>query len=475
MMNRIRHTFQLCFFFLLCANGILAQNRNVQDSVLEFRSLIGIVKNHHPIIYRANIVTDMADAKLLKARGAFDPKIESSIDHKSFDDKNYYTLLQGGLNVPLWFGSDLKVNFDRNNGVFLNNSDFVPQSGLLGPGIDLELGRGLFNDSRRAVLRQAKIMQIQSLSERDIIINELLFKAGLSFTYWHEAQLKEELYQEYLQLAETRLDITRESFINGYMPSVDTLEAGIELQNRNQALFEIQQNNNNRRSALNNYLWLDAEIPLEMDEALRCDTSYLAGLLNIVDSLRIFEEEILNKHPQLEVVDRDLEIYGIDYRLSKENLKPRLRLSYSPLIDFDNQINNGDLFLDNYKMGAALSYPLFTRKERAEVQINSLKIQDTQLKAYTLRQKLNVELDIAINNIRFLEDQLRQIDQIVRDSKALLDAENEKFRIGESSVFLVNARENKYVQSREKQIEITVKLIQATLNYLFTLNQMSLI
>ena len=48
-------------------------------------------------------------------------------------------------------------------------------------------------------------------------------------------------------------------------------------------------------------------------------------------------------------------------------------------------------------------------------------------------------------------------NEIVTDSQLLLKAEERKFQLGESSIFLVNTRESKLIESQLKAIEIQNK------------------
>ncbi len=462
------------FLFIILVIGISSTRSQAQspDSILRFDAYIEIVKQHHPFIYKTDIMLGIGDAKILKARGAFDPKIASGLSHKQFEDKNYYTMFQGGLSVPLWFGSDIKVNFDRNNGIFLNNSDIIPSQGLLGPGIDLALGRGLFSDDRRATLQKAKLLRLRNDLQRDIILNDLVYQASNSYLSWQESMMIRDLMLESVALADTRLDITKESYNNGYSAAVDTLEVKIELQNRQQSLVQFQELSTNNLVKLSNYLWVEGRIPLNVDSNLATDSIDITRFIRIVDSLKIQEPELLASHPIIESYNNKMDVYRIDEKLNKENLKPDLNLSYNPLIDFDNQVDNGSLFMDNYKLGAFFSYPIFTRKERAELQITRFKMDEVGFDLALSRQKIQLQLQQYSNSIRFLNTQLEQITEIRINSKALLDAENEKFRIGESSVFLVNSREQKYIEARQKEISIKIKIMKNATDYLYTLNKL---
>jgi hypothetical protein len=52
----------------------------------------------------------------------------------------------------------------------------------------------------------------------------------------------------------------------------------------------------------------------------------------------------------------------------------------------------------------------------------------------------------------------------------LLEGENDKFRFGESSVFLLNKRQEKYIDGRMKLVDSQIKLQQEFLDYLYYTN-----
>ena len=72
--------------FLLMCVSFFSQEK--VESVMTLSEYLGYVKTYHPIVKQANLVIDNSEAKLLKARGAFDPKIEVDFDKKQFKDKH---------------------------------------------------------------------------------------------------------------------------------------------------------------------------------------------------------------------------------------------------------------------------------------------------------------------------------------------------------------------------------------------------
>ena len=75
-------------------------------------------------------------------------------------------------------------------------------------------------------------------------------------------------------------------------------------------------------------------------------------------------------------------------------------------------------------------------------------------------------MNTYVNN---MNQALRQYDlqsNTLNNYQRMLIAENRKLAAGESSIFLVNNREGKYLESRYKQIDVSRKLIFNKITYL---------
>ena len=142
---------------LLCL--LIFWQQNAQNNLLNTLSLseyLSYVKNYHPIVKQANLVINTSEAELLKARGAFDPKIEVDFDEKLFKETTYYNKLNGAFKIPTWYGVEFKANFEQNEGLFLNSENELPLEGLYSAGISVSLARGLLTNERMTTLKQAK-------------------------------------------------------------------------------------------------------------------------------------------------------------------------------------------------------------------------------------------------------------------------------------------------------------------------------
>ena len=79
---------------------------------------------------------------------------------------------------------------------------------------------------------------------------------------------------------------------------------------------------------------------------------------------------------------------------------------------------------------------------------------DTEFEIKGTRFNLINKIDAINREILSLGRQTEFAERIVRDYGTLLKAEERKFDVGESSIFLVNSRETKLIESKLKAIEV---------------------
>ncbi|MEM6377927.1 MAG: TolC family protein [Bacteroidota bacterium] len=425
-----------------------------------------LVLANHPIVRQAGLLNAEADAYELKARGGFDPKLKGGFDHKSFDNKDYFTIGEVAVEVPTWYGLEVKAGFNWTDGVFLNPENFLPAGGQAEFGFTANLLQGLVIDRRRADLQTAKIMLDRNEAERRALVNDILLAANESYWDWVAASNIVGVYEEAYDLAIVRFDGLRESYRLGYKAAVDTLESQIQVQNRLTELQEAQLKEIESRLKLSNFLWSRDNIPLELSPQVPAPNLDIMPVLSITtDSLRQLLRMLPGQHPMLQEMGFKLDQLEIQERLNREMLKPQLQVSYNLLADavnFNPTPNTENQALrnilsENYKFGVALRFPLFLRKERADLTLTRIKVQETTLKIDQKRLELQNKINNYVNTVNTLNQQIDQFIAMVDNYRDLLYAENEKFRLGSSSLFLINSREQKLIETQEKLIKTQSK------------------
>ena len=435
-----------------------------QGGIFTYEEFVKIVRLHHPIAYQSGLQLEKGKAYLMKAKGGFDPKLDAGIDQKYFKDNMYFSHLNSKLKVPTWFGITAQAGYDNNEGVYLNPEFNSPNNGLFNAGLSITLGKGLFIDKRRAELKQAKIYLNSSALEQKIILNRLIFNASVTYWKWKSTYLKLQVYREAIVNAEVRLGGVKQSVVFGDKPAIDTVEAKIILQNRQLNYYQAEFDFNSMRQKMNVYLWQAGFIPLELDSLA------IPNLEMTYDQdLGFFNDSLIENHPEVLLYQNKIEIQKIDNRLQKESLKPTLNLSY----DFINEpIENNpfvDANLNNYKWGATFSYPLFIRKERANIRLSEIKLKEIGANNELKKASIKYKVQAIDGNIKNLANQLKVANETIVNYSQLFISENTLFEIGESSVFMINYRESAYIKSQLKAVEIYEKLLSNTQEFKYQL------
>ncbi|MEM6966541.1 MAG: TolC family protein [Bacteroidota bacterium] len=426
--------------------------------VFSLERYLGWVRTYHPVMQQAALLENQANASVLEARGVFDPKWFGDYEDKSFDQKNYFRIGEAGLKVPVWWGADIKVAYLWSNGTFLNPEANLPANGQAVLGIEVPLLQGLTFDQRRAQVKQARLLKDANEATRRVIVNELLVKA--IETYWNWAFHYQVLgiNANALELAEIRFENIKQSFLQGDKPAIDTLESLIQIQNiqirYNEAIVAFQ----NMSLELSNFLWFENLTPLEVSSNLRPEDLEQFWDFRSERPTNDFFRNITQTHPELQSILVKQEQLNIKERLKREQFKPNLRFDYNFLGDgFDwtpaagsdaSPFNN--LVTENYKWGLTFSYPLLLRKERGGLELVRLDQLDNQYKLREKELKIKNKVNAIFQQIEITYAQLQTLQATVSNYEKLLEAENIKFRIGESSIFLLNSREQKLIDAQLK-------------------------
>lgn len=449
----MRYTY-IIYLLLAAAQAAPAQ------AVLTLDEVFRRVRQNHPLARQADLLPGTAAADLLKAKGGFDPKLFGDYSSKIFSDKTYYALGEYGAKLPTWFGLELKAGFNTATGSFLNPESNLPSAGQAVAGFGWTLGRGLLMDERRADLLQARAGLRLANFEKRLILNDLHLAAAKSYWAWAVAETQLEIYGQALQRAQERLDGIRESWRQGDKPAIDTLEAFLLVQTRQFDLTEAQLAARNARIELNFFLWESPLEPASQSAIWAAPAVFAFAGANAKLDVEKLEQEMLAQHPAILATQVKLEQLTIERRLKKENRKPQLDLNYNLLGSgwrfFPDADSGGptDFLGNNTKFGVQLSYPILNRKARGDLQKTDLKIEQTSVGlAQKTTEQLN-KLRLYASELETLARQSRLFGDMVSNYRTLLEAEQEKFRLGESSVFLLNSREQKLLEAQVKWAKV---------------------
>lgn len=484
-MSKLLSRIFFILFSLLLSSYLIAQQANndiialndegeaiaTEDTtILSFSQFIEMVITYHPVARQAQLRPAMADAQMLGARGNFDPKIATDWSEKDFDAKDYYRIIEGGFKIPTWYGLTLSGGYQNNDGMFLNPENTTDDFGLWHLGVEMNVLQGLIIDERRASIQQARIFEKATENEQELMLNNLLVDAAHAYLHWQSVYEAIFIIEESIELAQQTYDATVLSVVNGDKAPIDTVEALLIVQDRQYFLQESLLQLIDAVQAVENFLWFDG-IPIEVGDNMFPEP---LALINFGDLMALDnnDEMFINTHPEILEKMLKQESFGIDLRLKKDKLKPKLKVKYNPLLATTENDAIPTYSVADLKWGFSFSFPLFLRSERAAIQKVNLKIKENQFDIEDKRNNISNKIaafrekNIIVNNQ--LDLQALKVD----GSRRLLEGELERLSYGESSIFLINKREQKYLDEQIKQISLLAKFNLTGISLLFFQGQL---
>ena len=448
---------KILFLLLILSTQALV----AQDSVhtLSARQVMEIVKRYHPVALQAGILVEQAKADIVSARGQFDPVFENEAAQKTFEGTAYYSYNRPEISIPTWFGIEVKAGLEYLSGNRTDPVDTKGESSYLG--ISIPLAKNLLMDKRRAALQSAKIFRQASVAERRNMLNQLMLDALKSYWSWVKEYQLYQVMNEAVAINESRFRWVRSAYQLGDRAAIDTTEVLAQWQQfellRSQAWLNFQ----NAGLELSVYLWTAGAQPYELpsniipQEPLR-EISVMNQPVPVLNELL---SAAVSNHPELRLYQYKLQALNIERKLKFQELLPVVNFRY-------NQLGRGydvwktatsPYFENNYRYGLSIAVPLRLSQGRGEYKKARLKINYAELELEQKKRQVENKVRSYFNELLALKEQVKWQEQSWRNYLQLQRAEELRFRSGESSLFLVNARETKALEALQKLLELKAK------------------
>ena len=443
----------------------IASSAAAQDTTRIMREdeFLAIVRSHHPVAKQGGLLVDMARADLQTIRGAFDPILYYNADQKTFDGKTYFNYSNTELVVPTWLGVELYAGAENNFGDFLNSETTTGRTSYAG--VSIPLLKDLILDKRRAALQQGKLFVQQSQWERRNVINDLLLDAYYAYWDWAKNYQIFLVLENTIRINEFRYELVKIAFQQGDRAAVDTTEALAQLQAFQQMREEAWLKFRKSSLELSTYLWLPNNQPVYLTDRVIPDTLWAQQRFGNVsiDNLNEWLTQTTANHPKLQMIDYKIQSLEVERRLKFQSLLPKADFKYNFLQRGYNFINspNVNFFENNYKFGFNVAIPLPNRSGFGAYRAAKIKLQSMDYERSFTQINLENKVRFHYNEVFNLQKQIRIYEDAYANYVRLFDAEQLKFSLGETTLFLLNTRENKALEALQKLLELKTKFYQA--------------
>ncbi|MGQ9897700.1 MAG: TolC family protein [Acidobacteriota bacterium] len=423
-----------------------------------------IIEEQHPKLRGSVIERRVATAKRLEKQGAFDPILSISTDYLRYNSASK----RGKVSEA--FGLGTEVNFLTRSGIKFFAASRLNLGATKSPlsatgdfgtyefGFKVPLFRDFRINAKSIGERQAFLGE----SQADIAVIqtrlELFRKAADDYWAWVAAKRRLDVARNLLKLAEIRNDAIRQRAVAGDLPPIDTVEAEQEVQRRQAALAKAERDFQKAQFKLSLSLWLDdvttqppPDEGLVLDVSLQLEPTEMTAA-EVSDAVAL----ALQRRPELQALAVLKDAVRLDLDLARNQRRPVLDLALVPGRDVGFQGIGTTL-----KAGVIFELPLRQRTADGRIAQAQLKLQKLDLEERTLRQQIMTEIyDVAsaINTAwqRYLATK-RELEAAI----VLERGENQRFLLGDSSLFLVNQRERATAEARNKLIDVQAEYEQA--------------
>jgi outer membrane protein TolC len=421
-----------------------------QQKIFTEKEFIATIKKFHPVAKQAAIEVEIAEAEITTSRGVFDPVFSMENNQKEFDGLTYYNHRNVEIKIPTWYGIDLSAGKENITGSRLNPEETKGTLSYLS--LSVPLMQNLIIDKRRATLQQAKIFKDLSKVERSIVLNELVREALGNYWHWWKQYAEYTLMQAVISNANKRFQMIKTTHMLGERAAIDTLEAFTQIQSlqlRQNEIFTALLNSQLQVSA---FLWADNNVQYDLPADVKPQE------LKAEDELMLeYVVMFALTHPELKQYTFKLKALQIERRLHFQQFLPAVNLKYNQLGTSLSKTINSAWFNNNYRFGLSVSMPLRFSEGRGEFRKAKLKMD------YTTLAQLNKQVQV-INKVKQYYTEWQQSttqitlqNEIIKNTLTLLRGEETRFFSGESSLFMINAREMRAIEAQQKLIELKAK------------------
>jgi outer membrane protein TolC len=425
--------------------------------VLTLDAFLDRVMRASPAARSLRLEDDRALAALLDARGGFDPYLTTGYEYKTEGDKDKLNVLRSGMVLPfdLPMSPNLTLDYRRGLGSSIDPSAFTSQIGETRFGVSFSPLQGLTTSKRRAALSKARLEPRRAEALQAQGRHRLLLDATRAFWTWVEARRILQVNRELLDLATRRRNLVIRQANAGETAAVDSVEAKLAVVSREGKVAAARRKAEEARATLSVFLWNADGTP----SSARYDPPALPAPPTASDSATA-ATTALSQRPELKEIALKQQQMQVEQRLARERLRPDLKLE-AQVVSYDDS----PFDVNDVKLGFTIDQPLFFRGGRSEAERAEIETQALRFKRDLTQQKVRADVDAALVALRQSRRRVSAAERRVELARRLQQAEQRRFELGESTLFLVNQREQAFAEAREERVAARIAALQAYATY----------
>ena len=449
---------------LWAKNTVKIYQEKTPGSLLTLQSVLDRVEKEHPLLQGSKTEKMVANGKVLKALGQFEPRIvndwelerlaksgstESVGFNDTFIEMSHPWGIKGFAGFRVGIGDVEVADFDIDK----TNQPLL--------GIVFPLLRGLVTNPAHAELKKSSLADKQAKLEIQQARQDLYLGAATQYWNWVAALKFREIQKKAVAVAEDRLALLTRQAKEGARAQFDVIDQSQEVQDRKEKLIKAERKVDKEQYKLALFLW-ENDNPVVPENYAAPDFPIDRPEL----SLEKGKERAVKVRPELHLVSLEAEFNNIDLEVAENNLLPDLNVEIQPTR------KPGEFVLGlGYRFGVQLSFPFYQRSARGDLLKKKGKAQRLRLlQRYRLKQ-VTMDVENAYSAVTRAQDRYKVSQDALNLAKELVKGERTRFKLGATSLLIVNIRERNVLQAAKRWITAMADYQKALALYSWSIGQ----
>lgn len=431
---------------------------------LSLLNVLQSIDTHYPQVKIARIEVIKASGAFVNAKGQFDPSLEASTRSQPAGGYiNNYGDTQ--LNIPtLYNGVKLFAGYRNGEGnwpIYYQNY-LTNSGGEYRAGLSLPLLRDRLIDKERTGLLSSAQLMLMKEQDAEAIKIKIYQEAIKAYWQWVEAGLQLKTFKELLHLAKKRQHAIEQQARLGDLPKLaisENLQQIIQreqLLNQGQMIFE--------QAGVNLSLYFrDAKGHPRVPEARA-----LPALTNTSYPI----EASLTEHPGIKKLNHYATIMKLKLNQARNELLPQLDATAYTFKQ--NGTGGYPLLIPQAAMiSVSFKFPLLQRQAKGNLIQAESELHQVRVEKRFLYEQLNNEFTNMLIGINRSRQQVSLLKKELTLAQKVQQGETKKFYQGDSTLFLVNQREQMTTQVKLNTLHAQVQLeeLRAKARYFASTNR----
>lgn len=433
---------------------------------LALQNVLDSVEGHFPLLLAVEQETEIALGGLLSAEGGFDLIARAELVDKPegyYRNDSFNSVFEQP--TPLW-GTTLYSGYRWGQGDFPSYDDDrrTDRGGEVRAGIKVPLLQGGPIDTRRADLSRARIDV--DLAEPKIQVKRIAFrrKAAQLFWKWIGAGQKLQIARNLLSLAETRNAALAKRVEQGDVPALELKDNERLIELRKAIVIAAERGFQEASIALSLYYRDDAGAPV-VPSAEVLPQGFPSP--DAPDPICIEEDRLraLDWRPEIRQITLERQRMEVNLQEARNKLLPKVDMLLEASKDFDRAPEVMDRTPAELVWKVQFEMPTWLRDARGKIRSTKAKLSKLSGELKFARDQVIVDVQDAMSDLVAAYKRWERTRESLKFAREVEAGERKSFQLGNSTILLVNLREEATANTAALEADALAAYFQAMANY----------